>query len=104
MRITWIVLGMVFLFIWFKRRGEQTEGRHRFRVRELEHRIGELEERLCPCQSHDWKRVDYDFAGVGLAIPTNAPAVGRSNGHTRFYPICVEKQSKVTFVKSSDLY
>lgn len=66
MRITWIVLGMVFLFIWFKRRGEQTEGRHRFRVRELEHRIGELEERLCPCQSHDWKRVDYDFAGVGL--------------------------------------
>lgn len=84
---------------------EQIEERHRFGVRELEHRIEELEERLCPCQSHDWKRVDYDFVGADLdTVYTNAPAVGRSNGHTRFYPICVEKQSKVTFVKSSDLY
>lgn len=66
MRITWIVLGMVFLLIWFKRREEQTEERHRFRVQELEHRIGELEERLCPCQSHGWKRVDFDFtSGTG---------------------------------------
>lgn len=63
MRITWIVLGMVFLLIWFKCREEQAEERHRFRVQELEHRIGELEERLCPCQSHEWKRVDYDFVG-----------------------------------------
>lgn len=62
----WIALGVVFLLIWFKRREEQTEERHRFRVRELEHRIGELEERLCPCQSHDWKRVDYDFVGADL--------------------------------------
>lgn len=62
----WIALGVVFLLIWFKRREEQTEERHRFRVQELEHRIGELEERLCPCQSHNWKRVDYDFAGAGL--------------------------------------
>ena len=59
----WMALGVVFLVIWFKRREEQTEERHRFRERELENRIAELEERLCPCQSHDWKKVDFDFMG-----------------------------------------
>lgn len=59
----WVAVGVVFLLIWFKRREEQSEERHRFQVQELEHRIAELEERLCPCQSHDWKRVDFDFTG-----------------------------------------
>ena len=59
----WIAVGVVFLLIWLKRREEQSEERHRFRERELENRIAELEERLCPCQSHDWKKVDFDFTG-----------------------------------------
>lgn len=59
----WVIVTALFLYLLFKRREEQAEERHRFRVRELEHRIGELEERFCPCQSHDWKSVDYDFTG-----------------------------------------
>ena len=33
----------------------------------LTHRVAELEERLCPCEQHDWKRigVDYTYDGVG---------------------------------------
>ena len=26
-------------------------------------RIEELEERLCPCESHQWVKVDYSFVG-----------------------------------------
>ena len=25
--------------------------------------MAELEERLCPCESHDWKQVGYSFEG-----------------------------------------
>jgi len=34
----------------------------------LTYRVAELEERLCPCEQHDWKCVDMDFeygSGVG---------------------------------------
>ena len=33
----------------------------------LSYRVAELEERLCPCEQHDWKRigVDYTYDGVG---------------------------------------
>lgn len=26
-------------------------------------RVAELEERLCPCEAHDWKKIDYEFVG-----------------------------------------
>lgn len=29
----------------------------------LTYRVAELEERLCPCESHDWKCVDFHFVG-----------------------------------------
>lgn len=33
----------------------------------LSYRVAELEERLCPCEQHDWKRtgVDYSYDGTG---------------------------------------
>ena len=33
----------------------------------LSYRVAELEERLCPCEHHDWKRtgVDYNYDGTG---------------------------------------
>ena len=33
----------------------------------LSYRVAELEERLCPCGQHDWKRigVDYTYDGAG---------------------------------------
>lgn len=34
----------------------------------LENRVKELEDRLCPCESHDWKQIDYTFeviSGLG---------------------------------------
>ena len=27
----------------------------------LSYRVKELEERLCPCQSHEWKKVETEF-------------------------------------------
>lgn len=33
----------------------------------LSYRIAELEERLCPCESHDWRKIDYNlFGGTGV--------------------------------------
>ena len=29
----------------------------------LTYRVEELEERLCPCEQHDWKKIDYEFIG-----------------------------------------
>ena len=26
-------------------------------------RVAELEERLCPCENHQWKKIDMDFVG-----------------------------------------
>lgn len=29
----------------------------------LTYRVAELEERLCPCEDHDWKTVNFRFVG-----------------------------------------
>lgn len=29
----------------------------------LTYRVEELEERLCPCEDHHWKKIDFKFAG-----------------------------------------
>ena len=29
----------------------------------LTYRVAELEERLCPCDDHRWKKIDYEFVG-----------------------------------------
>ena len=28
----------------------------------LKYRIADLEERICPCEDHDWKEIDYYYA------------------------------------------
>ncbi len=30
-------------------------------ITRLNYRISELEERLCPCEEHDWKEIGYYF-------------------------------------------
>lgn len=35
----------------------------RRQVMELTYRVAELEERLCPCEGHDWKPVGHLIAG-----------------------------------------
>ena len=39
----------------------QTKRELKAEVVRLTYRVRELEERLCPCESHDWKTVDYSF-------------------------------------------
>lgn len=36
-------------------------------IARLSYRVAELEERLCPCEQHDWKRtgVDYSYDRTG---------------------------------------
>jgi uncharacterized protein CbrC (UPF0167 family) len=29
----------------------------------LTYRVAELEEKLCPCEQHDWVKIDYRFVG-----------------------------------------
>ena len=29
----------------------------------LTYRVAELEERLCPCEQHDWKKLGFDLVG-----------------------------------------
>lgn len=31
----------------------------------LTYRVAELEERLCPCEQHDWKQTGFDFSSGG---------------------------------------
>lgn len=50
----------------------------------LQYRVKELEERLCPSQSHSWKRVDYEFVG----------GTGRGDEITVYTYVC-EKCGKV---------
>lgn len=33
------------------------------KIVEMTYRIEELEERLCPCQSHQWKYIEFDLNG-----------------------------------------
>lgn len=35
-------------------------------VNRLSYRVAELEERLCPCESHDWKRVGVRYAHIAM--------------------------------------
>jgi transposase-like protein len=32
-------------------------GKKQRRIEALEYRVRELEERLCPCESHDWRKI-----------------------------------------------
>lgn len=32
-------------------------------ITKLTYRVAELEERLCPCESHKWKKVDWFLSG-----------------------------------------
>lgn len=32
-------------------------------IMRLTYRVAELEERLCPCESHDWKRTGFSIVG-----------------------------------------
>jgi len=34
----------------------------------LKYRIKELEERLCPCESHDWKLINTEYK-LGCCLP-----------------------------------
>jgi hypothetical protein len=38
----------------------------RNKIMNLQYRIKDLEERLCPCEIHDWKWIDSRFIDVGL--------------------------------------
>lgn len=40
-----------------------TKRKLRQTVIELTYRVADLEERLCPCESHQWKMIDYEFVG-----------------------------------------
>ena len=33
------------------------------KIMQLNYRVADLEERLCPCEDHDWKQIDYRFVG-----------------------------------------
>lgn len=33
-------------------------------ILKLKYRIADLEERLCPCEEHDWKQVDYSIVDI----------------------------------------
>lgn len=35
----------------------------RSEITRLQYRVDELEERLCPCESHKWKMVDFYLTG-----------------------------------------
>lgn len=35
----------------------QTKQFLRNKIMQLEHRVSELEEKLCPCEDHDWKYI-----------------------------------------------
>jgi hypothetical protein len=37
----------------------------------LTYRVADLEERICPCESHDWLRVETDlrYIGCGEMLP-----------------------------------
>lgn len=38
----------------------------------LTYRVEELEERLCPCGDHDWKKVDYRLVSFTNGYDTDA--------------------------------
>lgn len=42
-----------------------TRSRMREEILRLNYRVADLEERLCPCESHDWKQVESNFITDG---------------------------------------
>lgn len=44
----------------------QTKSFLRNEIMRLEYRVEDLEERLCPCESHDWKQVGYHFRYIAM--------------------------------------
>lgn len=59
----WLFLmGLVCFLIW-KIMDKDLKTSYKETCTRYETRIRELEERLCPCQSHDWRRTDYEFTG-----------------------------------------
>ena len=41
------------------------------KIMQLNYRVADLEERLCPCEDHDWKQTGYSFiGGTGLGDET----------------------------------
>ena len=44
----------------------QTKRILRNKIMRLEYRIEELEERLCPCESHDWKQVGSHLQYIAM--------------------------------------
>ena len=43
----------------------QTKRFLRDKIMHLEYRVKELEERLCPCEDHDWKRIGSHDVWLG---------------------------------------
>lgn len=37
----------------------------------LNYRVADLEERLCPCEDHDWKKIDFYTIPSGVGIDVN---------------------------------
>lgn len=35
-------------------------------IARLQYRVKELEEKLCPCEQHDWVRIDTEYVYNGL--------------------------------------
>ena len=40
-----------------------TKKKLRDEIVRLTYRVAELEERLCPCEQHEWVKIDYRFVG-----------------------------------------
>lgn len=40
-----------------------TKRKLRQMVTELTYRVADLEERLCPCESHQWKQIGFHYVG-----------------------------------------
>lgn len=59
----WLLYVAVIIFLLTKMRNKDCEQIYKETCTHYENRIKELEERLCPCQSHDWHKVDYEFTG-----------------------------------------
>lgn len=59
----------------------------------LSYRVAELEERLCPCEQHSWKRigVDYTYDGAGSCDAMYSYKCARCGKKTRTIQPYLEK-------------
>lgn len=62
----------------------------------LSYRVAELEERLCPCEQHDWKRigVDYTYDGIGGYDTLYDYKCARCGKKTRSIGVCMEREER----------